>query len=106
MAGPIPIHPGLTDHSRVAPASHPAEALARTGLGHFDHPAHPLLWLAGYRPQIWTGTARAARADPQTPDGSGADGPSAAHEAWASLVQNTGADGRTGLWADQDGAGL
>ncbi len=32
----------FVDHSRVAPASHPAEALARTGLGHFDHPAPPL----------------------------------------------------------------
>jgi hypothetical protein len=40
------------DHSRVAPASYPAEALARTGLGHFDHPAPPLLWLTDYRPQI------------------------------------------------------
>ena len=40
------------DHSRVASASYPAEVLARTGLGHFDHPAPPLWWLTGYRPQI------------------------------------------------------
>ena len=34
------------DSCRVAPAGCPAEALTRSGLGDFHHPAPPLTWLA------------------------------------------------------------
>ena len=45
---------GASFDCRVAPGDCSPEALTRTGLGGFHHPALPLMWLMAMRPQIRT----------------------------------------------------
>ena len=41
-----------SDDCRVAPGDCSPEALTRTGLGGFHHPALPLMWLMAMRPRF------------------------------------------------------
>ena len=45
-----PNRPTPTGYFRVAPGDHSPEALTRSGLGDFHHPALPLMWLVARGP--------------------------------------------------------